>query len=218
MISPSRWIVACDIGQSIDPTAVAILEVRSPSDVSDAVTMHDMDLALAKKYPPRIDVRHLERLPLRTSYVDVVAHVGALLRRAPLDRCSPQLVLDQTGVGRPVVDMFRRAGLAPVGVTITAGEGASRTPEGDYRVSKLLLVSRMLAALHEGSLRIAKELPDARTLALELQDFRANISEAGYTRFGAREGKHDDLVLAVAIGAWWASRPVPSVTFSSAQI
>jgi hypothetical protein len=59
--------------------------------------------------------------------------------------------------------------------------------------------------LHGGELRIAKALPEAQTLAVELQDFRANITESGYTRFGAREGQHDDLVLSVAIGAWLAS-------------
>lgn len=215
MIAPTRWIVSCDIGQSIDPTAVCIMSVSAPSDVAAAITPYDLEIATAKKYPPRIDVRHLERLPLRTNYVDVVAHISALMRRPPLDRCRPQLVLDSTGVGRPIVDLFSRAGLAPIAVTITSGDSESGVAEGDYRVAKVLLVSRLQAMLHEGTLRIAKELPDARALALELQDFRANISEAGYTRFGAREGKHDDLVLAVAIGAWLASRPVPMVSFSS---
>lgn len=124
-----------------------------------------------------------------------------------------QLVFDQTGVGRPVVDLFRRAGLNPIGVTITAGDGESRTPEGDYRVAKLLLVSRLQAALQEGSLRIAKDLPESRALALELQDFRAQVMQSGYTRFGAREGQHDDLVLAVALGAGYAGKAEPTVAF-----
>jgi hypothetical protein len=63
----------------------------------------------------------------------------------------------------------------------------------------------MQAMLHSGELRIAKTLPEARTLAMEMMDFRANISETGLARFGAREGAHDDLVLAVAIGAWRGS-------------
>jgi hypothetical protein len=147
-----------------------------------------------------------------------VEHIGALLRRPPLDKYYPDLVLDQTGVGRPVVDMFRRAGLDPIGVTITSGDGESRAAHNDYRVAKSLLVSRLQAALHEGSLKIAKELPDARALGLELQDFKATISESGYTRFGAREGTHDDLVLAVAIGLWFASREKAQVSFMSLSI
>jgi len=69
----------------------------------------------------------------------------------------------------------------------------------------LLLVSRLQTALHEGTLHIA-DVPDARTLAEELQDFRGMFTDTGYARFGAREGKHDDLTLAVAIGTWYASR------------
>ena len=68
-------------------------------------------------------------------------------------------MLDQTGVGRPVVDMFRHAGLSSIGVTITAGDSETRVHADEFRVAKLLLVSRLQAALHAGELRIAKELP-----------------------------------------------------------
>ena len=73
-------------------------------------------------------------------------------------------------------------------------------------MAKILLVSVMQSLLHAGEIKIAKSLPDAATLVSELQDFRANISESGYASFGARSGKHDDLVLAVAIAAWWLTR------------
>jgi hypothetical protein len=127
-------------------------------------------------------------------------------------------VLDQTGVGRPVVDMFRRAGLDPVGITITAGDGETRTDDGDYRVAKLLLISRLMALLHERTLKIASKSQEARTLAFELQDFRATTMQSGYTRFGAREGRHDDLVLAVAMGAWYAGRQPPTIAFSHVRM
>jgi hypothetical protein len=225
----SKWIVSVDLGQSIDPTAISVLQVMTRQD---AVT-HYYNLTEEERESPdvlrppldwyrtapgsdsgvmhphamvRVDVRHLERLPLRTTYPDVVTHIENMLRRPPLSFPRAALVVDMTGVGRPVVDLLRRAGLDPVGVTITAGDGETRTPEGDFRVAKLLLVSRLQALLHSGELRIAKSLAEARTLAIELQDFRANISESGFTRFGAREGQHDDLVLAVACGAWYASR------------
>jgi len=38
----------------------------------------------------------------------------------------------------------------------------------------------------------------------ELQNFRAEYSDSGYIRFNARNGKHDDLVLALAIALWRA--------------
>jgi hypothetical protein len=52
--------------------------------------------------------------------------------------------------------------------------------------------------------RILRSLPDASVLMSELQDFRAEVSDTGAWRFGARSGKHDDLVLALAIALWRA--------------
>lgn len=37
----------------------------------------------------------------------------------------------------------------------------------------------------------------------ELKDFKRKVSEAGRVTFNARSGAHDDLVLAVAIAAWY---------------
>jgi hypothetical protein len=46
------------------------------------------------------------------------------------------------------------------------------------------------------------DLPDVQVLVAELQDFQAQVTDSGYWRFGARAGKHDDLVLALAIALW----------------
>jgi hypothetical protein len=221
-----RYVLAVDLGQSIDPTAVAVLQVTTRQDAVFA-SVDAKEPTPGAVVPPldwfrvpgigalkdpdavaRMDVRYLERLPLRMPYPAQIEIIAGLLRRPPLDRHPTDLVLDQTGVGRPVLDMFRRAGLRPIGVTITAGDSESSVDSETYRVSKLVLVSRLQALLHAGELRIAKDLREAPTLIRELGDFRATYSEAtGYVRFGAREGTHDDLVLSVAIGAWWASRP-----------
>jgi ribosomal protein L37AE/L43A len=65
-------------------------------------------------------------------------------------------------------------------------------------------VSAIDAMLHTGELRFAKELRESATLESELKDFRRHVSEAGRYKYAAREGKHDDLVLAVAIALWRA--------------
>jgi hypothetical protein len=71
-------------------------------------------------------------------------------------------------------------------------------------VPKLTLVSRLQALLHEGRLKILRELAEAETLVRELQDFRIEFTAAGHLTFNARSGKHDDLVLALAIAVWRA--------------
>src|SRR5215813_7038573 len=150
--------------------------------------------------PPIFQVGHLERLPLGTSYPGIVAHVGRLMTKLP---GRPELVIDYTGVGRPVFDMFVYSGISPVGVVITSG-AVETHHRMTWSVPKLTLVSRLQALLHEGRLKIQRELNEAETLARELQDFRCEFTAAGHLTFNARSGRHDDLVLALAIAIWRA--------------
>jgi len=144
-------------------------------------------------------VGHLERMPLGTPYPGIVAHVGRLLGKLP----DPELIIDYTGVGRPVFDLFTYAGISPVGVLITGGAVETRYG-ATCGVPKLTLVSRLQALLHQGQLKIQKELSEAETLVRELQDFRVEFTATGHLTFNARAGKHDDLVLALAIAIWRA--------------
>jgi hypothetical protein len=146
-------------------------------------------------------------LPLGLSYPEVVQEVARLLARPPLvGNC--ELVIDETGVGRAVADIFDGAGMDPTRVSITAGAEQSFV-NGSWHVSKQVLISTLDARLHTGELRFAKELHEAGTMQEELKDFRRKVSVAGRYTFEARVGKHDDLVLAVAIGLWAiVGRPV----------
>jgi len=67
---------------------------------------------------PQYAVRHLQRWPLGTQYPLIVRQVGALLDRAPLSRKSSPLVIDLTGVGRAVGDLFTAGGIRPRGITL----------------------------------------------------------------------------------------------------
>ena len=159
-----------------------------------------MTRAMIRPLPPIFQVGHLERLPLGTLYPAIVDHVGCLLTKLP---GHPELVIDFTGVGRPVFDMFVDSGIHPTGVVITGG--MSEAQNGLIcSVSKLNLVSRLQALLHEARLKIQRELDEADTLVRELQDFRMEYTAAGHMTFNARSGKHDDLVLALAIAVWRA--------------
>jgi hypothetical protein len=71
-------------------------------------------------------------------------------------------------------------------------------------VPKLILVSRLQALLHQGQLKIKRSLPEAEVLVRELQDFRVEYTANGNLTFNARQGQHDDLVLALAIACWRA--------------
>ena len=55
------------------------------------------------------DVRHLMRFPLGMSYPAMVNEIGLILTRPPLQGSPTELVIDETGVGRAVGDIFNEA-------------------------------------------------------------------------------------------------------------
>jgi len=156
-------------------------------------------------------IGYLQRVPLRTPYPAIVGYVGGLLGKLPRDT---ELVLDFTGVGRPVFDMFHYAGISPVGVLITGGAHTQWDGSQIAAVPKVTLISHLIALLHSGRLKCHKELPEGRVLAEELRNFRASYTDAGHLTFSARQGKHDDLLLATGLAAWYlegAGRPSQGV-------
>lgn len=198
----SSWAVGVDIGQARDPTAVVIVE-RITGVHARANAPHY--IGPIPRYRPVYRIRHMERLPLGTPYPTQVRAVIDRLERAPLDKLKPRILLDYTGVGRPVFDMFRQAGLLRgEAITITGGRETTETEFG-FSVPKVTLVSRLQALLHSGDLRIPRALPDAAVLTRELQEFRVKYTDAGNATFNAREGEHDDLVLALAIAVFGLS-------------
>jgi hypothetical protein len=139
--------------------------------------------------------------------------VLGLLRTPPLPGCV--LVIDQTGVGRPVVDLLAdglrdRVTCIYFPVTITAGHEATVGEGGGLRVPKKELVAAVQVLLQSRRLHVARTLPDAPVLVRELENFRVKVTASAHETFEAwRERDHDDLVLAVALAAWVGERALP---------
>jgi hypothetical protein len=152
-------------------------------------------------------VRHLERHPPGTPYPEVCQRVAALFGKPPLT--SSTLVVDYTGVGRPVLDMLRRsrvrARVCPV--LVTSGHRSTSDDRGGWYVPRQELAATLQVLLQTRRLRVAPALPQAETLARELAAFQLKAAAAAEEELGAwREGAHDDLVLAVAVAAWLEER------------
>jgi hypothetical protein len=195
------YFTGLDLGQSQDFTAIAVLE---KSWLTDSTSQEPLSYYAT---------RHLERFPLGTSYTQVCARLARLFQHPPLT--GSKLAIDQTGVGRPVVDMLRRSeiGAEIRPITITGGHKATFAKGDGWLVPKKELVSTLQVLLQSRRIKVAPTLPEARTLVEELTNFRVKITLACNETFGAwREGAHDDLVLAVAIAVWEGERfqPTPS--------
>jgi len=210
------YVVGVDLGQAQDYSAVSVVEATG-TEYLRTVTDLDPEFHRTREReerfsapPTSFDVTHLERLALGTPYPAVVARVGEVcaevVRRLP-SGSQWLLVVDETGVGRPVVDLLEQAGLTPVAVTITGGDTVTGTGR-QLRVPKRDLVATMSVALQYRRLKIANALPMASVLAKELTDFKVKIdAKTAHDTYGAwREGQHDDLVLSVALACWGAER------------
>jgi len=189
-------VLGVDLGQAADSSALGLIDHGGPLDgVAKFVEGQDV--------PAHYFLRFLERLPLGTPYPAQVARVGQIMTNPQLE--GARLAVDATGVGRPVVDMMRGAGLNPTPITITGGDQVVRDMQtGHIRVPKRDLVGFMRVLLESRRLHIAPELPLARTLVAELQGFQMKISAAAHDSYNGREGVHDDLVLSVALACWLA--------------
>jgi hypothetical protein len=188
------FISGLDLGQAQDYTALAVLEKTQRPDP-------DTDGRLANYYV----VRHLERLPLGTAYTAVGTRLALLFAKPRL--VGSVLAVDQTGIGRPVVDMLRRSQIQATirAITITGGYQAGRDAQGGALVPKKELVSTLQVLLQARRIQVAGKLPEAATLVRELLNFRVKITPTAHETFGAgRESDHDDLVMAVALAAWEA--------------
>jgi hypothetical protein len=127
------------------------------------------------------------------------------------------LAVDQTGVGRPVIDLLRGARIQAqvVPVTITAGHQATIADGGGWLVPKKELVSTLQVLLAARRLQVAPTLAEAPTLVRELQIFQVKITRAAHETFSSSgDGQHDDLVLALAIALWYAERCPARASFA----
>ena len=187
--------IGVDLGQKRDPTAVAVLEVQHHPDGRVHFTC-----------------RFLERLALGTPYPDVVRRVAAIqqnaavrARQAVMDttftdaQVTVTTAIDATGVGQPVADLFREAGLPVVSCYFTHGDRRTEA-NGQVTIGKAWLVSRLQALMQGDRLHLPASHPEARALTRELLDYEIRIDENANDKYGAfRVGTHDDLVTALGL-------------------
>jgi hypothetical protein len=207
-VSVEGYIVGCDLGQAADFTALSILEKYRDSTTVIQQKGYERPESITTVRNV-FHLRHLQRLKLGTSYVDVCGIVGAMLKSLPPAKNPPALVVDSTGTGRPVVDYMTKAGLRPIAVSITAGHDENRVSSTEFRIPKRNLVSVLAVLLQSGRLKVAPDLSEAETFISELSNFKAKISASGHDSYSAwRESIHDDLVLSVSLAAWYGERDI----------
>ena len=196
-----EFFIGLDLGQASDYTALIIIQ------------------RLIEAGESVYHVRRLERIR-GEPYPDIAKKVLAV-QKAPALAGKADLVVDQTGVGRPVVDLLREAGLNPIPIAIHGGATVGR--EGrDWKVPKRDLVGVLQVLLQSGRLKVSNKLKLGPVLQAEMLNFKVKIDPVtAHDSYSAwRDNEHDDLVLSAALAAWWAERqpkPVGPLSFAGAQ-
>jgi hypothetical protein len=204
----TNFFIGVDLGQAQDYTAITVMDVI-PTVYQKHIAGIDMETGLPRTRTVPVDgppltyhVRHLQRIPLGTTYPVQVQTVKKIMDKLEGNKT---LVIDQTGVGRAVFDMFNATGMRPIGISIHGGDKVVQDGY-TFRVPKRDLVGVLMSAFQNEKLKIAEALSEARTLRDELLNFKVKINlKTAHDSYEAwREGIHDDLVLSVGLAAWTA--------------
>jgi hypothetical protein len=181
--------VGIDVGQLKDPTAISAVMVYGPART---ITAH---------------VKHLERLPIGTGYPDVARRVQSLLHNLNnvlfaegISTHKITVLVDVTGIGRAIYDMLREAvppSVRLIAVTLTGG--AEQTKAGvEWKIPKADFVSNLVRFASERRLYLPAT-KEAANFQRELRAFQGRKTSASTLETGARQGAHDDLVIAVGL-------------------
>ena len=201
------WFVGLDLGQSQDYTAMAAIESipEETGRILESMTEDGRQVVLEQRAV--YHVRFLDRVR-GVSYPKLVDRAHSLMRTLQ----DGYLILDATGVGAAVADMFRSPSTTVsypvIRVLITSGDHVHLSPFGGFHVPKRDLASTLQVLLQTERIKVSNRLELAEVLRRELMNFRVKVNPStGMESYeSARENDHDDLVLSVALGLWYAQR------------
>jgi len=106
--------------------------------------------------------------------------IGAITQTA--ERYQPRVIVDSTGVGDPIFERLRQAGLLVEGFQISVQ-------------SKERLIDGLAMAIEQGRLR----LMNVPTQTNELQAYQYEVTRTGHVMMNAPSGMHDDTVIGLAL-------------------
>jgi phage FluMu gp28-like protein len=153
-------------------------------------------ITVLKREGDIIKLVYMYQFPLETSYTQVIGH----LVRANQKFQFCKVLVDQTGVGEPVLEEIRNQSISCVeGLKFTV-----QTKEG--------LLSNLKIAMEQNRLAI----PYHRQLCQQINEQQYAYSKSGHLQFSHPANSHDDTLWALALSVYAAREPPkkePAFTF-----
>lgn len=126
-----------------------------------------------------------------------------------------EILVDQSGLGDPIVDEMRARGLEVTGVNLTGGNTGTEDYVGwgcHISIPKTALIARLSALVgimtaEDGTkhsrLHLDSESPYASAMMEELRNFRMKVTASANLQFEPfKTGEHDDLIVAAGLACW----------------
>ncbi len=198
-----QFIVAQDIAKNVDYTTTVVHRV-TPKLVEGSTTGRIF------YYQEKV-FQDMVRL----KYTELAEYTRELMQAVNVAHdCA--LVIDGTGVGGPVFDLYDEAGLDPLKIVFTSGESISVQSGAragsskfgivqGYGVPKADLVGALVVAMEQGRMIRAADVPYKQQEIEQYQNFVGRINEkTKYVKFGnAQDEIHDDIIVADAMAVWY---------------
>jgi hypothetical protein len=105
-------------------------------------------------------------------------------------RYKAQVWMDSTGIGDPIVDTIRRAGIKVE----------------PFKIGGSAIKQQLIDKLRVNIENQRITFPLIPVLKRELESYEYNVSENGVVRFSAPSGEHDDAVISLALANWGADK------------
>lgn len=194
---PVRGVrLGVDIGQRQDFTALVVTENQNRNGIDHYI------------------VRKIERMPLGTKYPAVAnrvvqAFTNLQARAAAVsyieDPYPVECWIDATGVGLPVLDLVREKGVPAKAAILTGTETITERADNVISIGKGYMVSRLAVLLEAGRLHLPINA-EATALISEMKAYNRKPNARGHMSYNAESGKHDDLVIALALSVGESKR------------
>lgn len=190
-----EYLLPIDLGRFQDYSAIHLIKIVP---VSKSNKFNPKEVMWYNTYHVIWQERTTEK------YTALVKRVDMILSQ-PRFAENTAVIVDATGVGSAVVEMFEHN---PIAISIHGGDMVSiREDPPGYNVPKRDIIGAMQVVLQTGRLKIKKDLPYNDQLIRELQNFTMKISAAGSDLYeNLKSSIHDDMVISLGLGLWYGEK------------
>lgn len=194
-----RLLVGLDLGQQNDYTVLSYMFVTRPKEA-----LHNKGLKRRNSYI----IKAVSVVPLNTPYPNIVSWI-VNLANTNFSKYNYTIVVDYTGVGRPIVDMIRQQDIKVVAVNTTGGHKTTWKTSYEVNVPKKDIVTSLKASLEDNRAKFAEGLPNYHDdIVKEFINFQEKISNSINLQYEGKHGYHDDIVMSIGLAIWYGENRI----------